>query len=80
MWVRQPTAAVFPTETDTGYWCRVAARAALALAFVMYAAAKFTGARFAIPGYLLDTPVTDLGGMDLTWAFFAYSPYKRPKF
>ena len=57
-----------------GYWCRVAARAILALAFVMYAAAKFTGAQFVIPGYLLDTPVADLGGMDLTWAFFAHSP------
>lgn len=46
----------------------------LALAFVMYAAAKFTGAQFVIPGFLLDTPVADLGGMDLTWAFFAHSP------
>ena len=33
-----------------------------------------TGAQFVIPGYLLDSPVTDLGGMDLTWAFFAHSP------
>ena len=57
-----------------GYWCRAAARAVLALAFVTYAAAKFTGAQFVIPGYLLDTPVADLGGMDLTWAFFAHSP------
>ena len=57
-----------------GNWCRVAARAVLALAFVMYAAAKFTGAQFVIPGYLLDTPLADLGGMDVTWAFFAHSP------
>ena len=57
-----------------GYWCRVAARAVLALAFIMYAAAKFTDAQFVIPGFLLDTPVADLGGMDLTWAFFAHSP------
>ncbi len=57
-----------------GYWCRLAARGVLALAFVMYAAAKFTGAQFVIPGYLLDTPVADLSGMDLTWAFFAHSP------
>jgi len=57
-----------------GSWGRVVARAGLALAFVTYAAAEFTGAQFVVPGYLLDTPVADLGGMDLTWAFFAYSP------
>lgn len=56
------------------HWCRVAARFALVVACVTYAAAKFTGAQFVIPGYLFDTPVADLSGMDLTWAFFAYSP------
>jgi uncharacterized membrane protein YphA (DoxX/SURF4 family) len=55
-------------------WGRVAARFVLAAAFVTYAAAKFTGAQFVLPGYLLDTPVADLSGMDLTWAFFAHSP------
>ena len=47
------------------YWCRLVARFVLVLACVTYAAAKFTGAQFVIPGYLLDSPVTDLGGMDL---------------
>ncbi len=56
------------------YWLRLAARFVLVIACVTYAAAKFTGAQFVIPGYLLDSPVTELGGMDLTWAFFAHSP------
>jgi hypothetical protein len=55
-------------------WGRAAARGVLVIACLTYAAAKFTGAQFVIPGYLLDTPVTDLSGMDLTWAFFAHSP------
>ena len=63
-----------PFRHRANYWCRLAARFVLVIACVTYAAAKFTGAQFVIPGYLLDSPVTDLGGMDLTWAFFAHSP------
>jgi hypothetical protein len=53
---------------------RATARFILVVACAVYASAKFTGAQFVIPGYLRDTPVADLSGLDLTWAFFARSP------
>jgi uncharacterized membrane protein len=53
---------------------RAVARGVLVVACLVYAAAKFTGAQFVLPGYLHDSPVADLSGMDLTWAFFARSP------
>ena len=61
-------------RTRVGYWSRAFARLALIIVFVTYSAAKFTGAQFVVPGYLLDSPVADLSGMDLTWAFFSHSP------
>lgn len=57
-----------------GYWGRAFARCVLVIAFSSYAAAKFAGAQFVTSGGLLDKPVADLSGINLTWVYFGYSP------
>ena len=55
-------------------WSRGFARAVLVVAFSAYAAAKFAGAQFITSGGILDKPVADLRGIELTWVYFGYSP------
>ena len=55
------------------YWSRVFARAILVVAFTGYGAAKFAGAQFITSGGILDKPVADLSGINLTWVYFGYS-------
>jgi hypothetical protein len=56
------------------YWSRIFARAILVVTFSAYSAAKFAGAQFVTSGGMLDKPVADLSGIELTWVYFGHSP------
>lgn len=63
-----------PVRSRSAFWSRAIARAILVVAFTAYAAAKFAGVQFVTAGGLLDRPVADLSGIDLTWVYFGRSP------
>lgn len=54
-------------------WSRLLARFILVAVFLLYGIAKFAGAQFISSGGILDTPVADLRGIELTWIYFGYS-------
>jgi hypothetical protein len=55
------------------YWSCGLARGVLVLAMLTYGTAKFAGAQFFASGGILDRPVADLSGIELTWVFFGHS-------
>jgi hypothetical protein len=63
-----------PFWSRAAYWSRFIARVVLVVAFSIYATAKFAGAQFITSGGILDKPVADLSGINLTWVYFGYSP------
>lgn len=62
--------------TATGNWLQyglAAIRYCLAFVFVTYSAAKFSGAQFITEGPILDTPISQMSGIELTWSYFGRS-------
>ncbi|WP_020602894.1 hypothetical protein [Spirosoma spitsbergense] len=54
-------------------WLRAIIRYWLALSIASYGFAKILKTQFQTPTFLLDMPLNELRGMDLTWYYFGYS-------
>jgi hypothetical protein len=48
-------------------------RVFLAFIMILYATAKFLGGQFITEGPLLDTPISQMSGIELTWVYFGSS-------
>lgn len=59
--------------SNTVAYLQIAIRFFLALVFVTYSAAKFFGAQFITEGPVLDTPISQLSGIEATWSYFGRS-------
>jgi uncharacterized membrane protein YphA (DoxX/SURF4 family) len=63
-----------PLGARINYWFQLVARFALAFFFITYGLAKLNGNQFIKMGSVLDRPVSQLSGFELTWVYFGYSP------
>jgi hypothetical protein len=55
------------------FWGQYVARFVLASFLIIYGMAKLLGTQFFQSGALLDEPLSEISGFELTWAYFGYS-------